>query len=112
MQISKTSWRPGKRPVAESIYTTTAGRTRPWDWPHRTRCTAAARNFKMKLSFPSAPFRFATLTSTTRWGRKGKRKQQQPTTREKVPNWFQDLTDPLDTDAEGLSDLTEHLLGL
>jgi len=66
----------------------------------------------MKLSFPSAPFRFATLTSTTRWGRKGKRKQQQPTTREKVPNWFQDLTDPLDTDAEGLSDLTEHLLGL
>jgi hypothetical protein len=29
-----------------------------------------AGNFKMTLSFPSAPLRFAALTSTARWGRK------------------------------------------
>jgi len=40
---------------------------------------------------PSAPFRFATLTSTTRWGGG---QNQTPTTqsKRKVPNLFQDLT--------------------
>jgi len=31
----------------------------------------------MKFSFPSAPFRFATLTFTTRWEKNPERKRQQ-----------------------------------
>src|ERR1039458_6025725 len=40
---------------------------------------------------PSAPFRFATLTSTTRWGG-GQNKTLTTNRKRKVPNLFQDLT--------------------
>ena len=40
---------------------------------------------------PSAPFRFATLTSTTRWGG-GQNKTPTTSRKRKVPNLFQDLT--------------------
>jgi len=40
---------------------------------------------------PSAPFRFATLTSTTRWGG-GQNKTPTTNSKRKVPNLFQDLT--------------------
>ena len=40
---------------------------------------------------PSAAFRFATLTSTTRWGG-GQNKTPTTNRKRKVPNLFQDLT--------------------
>ena len=43
---------------------------------------------------PSAPFRFATLTSTTRWGG-GQNKTLTTNRKRKVPNLFQDLTRPV-----------------
>ena len=48
----------------------------------------------MKFSFPSAPFRFATLTFTTRWEKNPERNDNNTTTNIhiKVPNLFQDLT--------------------
>ena len=41
---------------------------------------------------PSAPFRFATLTSTARWGG-GQNKTPTINRKRKVPNLFQDLTE-------------------
>src|SRR5258708_13811470 len=53
MEIWKAKWRQGKRPRAESICTTTAGRTQAWEWRHRKRCIPAPGNIEMKFSFPA-----------------------------------------------------------
>src|ERR1039457_1144875 len=50
--------------------------------PTQTECSAP---------LPSAPFRFATLTSTPRWGG-GQSKTPTTNNKRKVPNLFQDLT--------------------
>src|SRR6266436_3012041 len=73
MQILKTTWRPGKRPMAEYICITTAGRTRHWEWRHRKRCIPAPGNIEMKFSFPA--LRAGSLRSPARSaGKEGKRK--------------------------------------
>jgi len=44
--------------------------------------------FNRSAPLPSAPFRFATLTSTARWGGGGRENRQQPTTKEKYQIYF------------------------
>src|SRR6266852_9383131 len=73
MQILKTTWRPGKQPMAESICITIVGRTRHWAWLLPKRCIPAPGHIEMKFSFPalragerSEPARSA--------GKEGKRK--------------------------------------
>src|SRR5205814_5813742 len=87
----KVNWRPGKRLMAESICIITAGHTRPWEWQHRKRCTPASGNIEMKFSFPT--LRAGSLRSPARSvGKEGQSKTT--TTKPKVPNSFQDLTQP------------------
>src|SRR5689334_5006402 len=64
MQILQTHWRPGKRPMAESICITIAGPIRPWEWRHRKRSIPAPGNIKMKFSF--AVLRAGSLRSPAR----------------------------------------------
>src|SRR5882724_2643786 len=90
MQILKTTWKPGKRPMAESICITIVGRTRHWAWLRPKRCIPAPGHIEMKFSFPSP--RAGSLRSPARSdGKEGKSKTT-TTTRQKVPNSFQDLT--------------------
>src|ERR1035441_9495150 len=64
--------------------------------PNPARSTSRLSIVGMKpardiVPLPSAPFRFATLTSTTRWGG-GQNKTPTTNRKRKVPNLFQDLT--------------------
>src|SRR6266850_3219299 len=94
MQILKANEMPGRRPMAEYICITTADRTRHWEWLHRKRSIPAPENIEMNFhSQRSVQLRYAHLHGAL--GRKERARQQQPTTREKVPNSFQDLTEKI-----------------
>jgi len=59
MRLLKPNRRPGgQRP-----------RRCTWDIKRRKGCTARMQNINQNFPSPTAPFRFATLTSTTPWGK-------------------------------------------
>src|ERR1700685_2553049 len=92
MPILKPNRRPDGQPPRGSTCITTAGRTRRWGSRHRKRCMAPMQ--KINPMFPflhrCVEVRYAHLHYAVE--EKGKTPQQQPTTRLKVPNLFQDLT--------------------